>query len=115
MSVETTNNFFVRGICFIRTTPGMAPNDLYAISNELLKKVYPNRFSESDFTSIQSWVVASRFGARKEIIVQFMKELNKYPILQFLYELHYNFLPGTKTGGKVPTLIGRIITFTEAI
>ena len=75
MSVETTNNFFVRGICFIQTTPGMAPNDLYAISNELLKKVYPNRVSESDFTSIQSWDVASRFGTRKEIIVQFIKEL----------------------------------------
>ena len=43
------------------------------------------------------------------------EELNYTVILQFLYEVHYNFLPGTKTGGYVPTLNGRKITFTEAI
>ena len=36
--VVTTGGFFMRGICFIQTTPGMAPNNLYAISNELFKK-----------------------------------------------------------------------------
>ena len=110
----TTNSFSTTGPAFIRTAPRLAPNDLYANSNELQKKVYSNRFSESDFTSIQSWDVASCFGARKEIIVQFIKELKNEGIIQFLYELHYSLLPGPDTGDKFPTSNGRKITFTEA-
>ena len=115
MSVGTTNNFLILGKTYVQTTPGMAPNDFYAISNELQKKVYPNRFSESDFTSLQTWDLVSRFGTRKENVVQFIKELQTEVLIQFLYKMHYNFLPGTETGGKVPTLNGRKITFTEAI
>ena len=92
---ERNQRFLTTRLSFIRTTPGVAPIDLYANSNELQKKIYAKRFSESDFTSIWSWEFASRIGARKKIIVQFIKELKNDGIIQFLYELHYNFLPIT--------------------
>mgnify|MGYP003718610239 CR=1 FL=1 len=38
MSVNTTNSFLILGKTYVQTTPGMAPNDLYANSNELQKK-----------------------------------------------------------------------------